>query len=553
MKVLILGGYGVFGGRLAELLADDPDLELIVAGRSAGRARDFCARHESAATVTPAVADRRDIEPVLAAVQPDVLVDASGPFQEYGASRYDVVRCCVRHGVNYLDLADAAGFVRDIGQFDAAAKDAGVFVLSGISSFPALTSAVVHALRRRLTIRTLSVAIAPSPGAGVGRNVMRAVLGYSGSPIELTQNGRPAFGIGLVDNRRYTIAPPGHLPLHSRRFSLVEVPDLTLLPDEFPEIADIWIGAGPAPEVLHRLLNLLAFLRWKLWLPSLTPLAGLCHRAINTFRSGEHRGGMLVEASDDRGRTVAWHLLAKGDDGAYIPSMAAESIVRRTLGGEPPRPGARAGSNALTLGDYRRVFAGRSIHMGTRELGSEPRSLFHDVLGESFGALPAAVRELHDGKRTTVWRGRAAVTGARSLTGRLVARTFGFPVRDEETEVRVEIEPTERGEVWTRTFGARQLRSELSRGEGRDAWLLRERFGAVSVSIALVLRDGKLWYVPRRWRLGPVPMPRALLPSGRSFESERDGVFAFDVTIAAPIVGHIAGYRGTLRRDDGKP
>jgi nucleoside-diphosphate-sugar epimerase len=34
MKILILGGYGVFGGRLAELLSDIPGLELLICGRN---------------------------------------------------------------------------------------------------------------------------------------------------------------------------------------------------------------------------------------------------------------------------------------------------------------------------------------------------------------------------------------------------------------------------------------------------------------------------------------------------------------------------------------
>ena len=38
MKILILGGYGVFGGRLAELLADLPGLELLICGRDRQRA-----------------------------------------------------------------------------------------------------------------------------------------------------------------------------------------------------------------------------------------------------------------------------------------------------------------------------------------------------------------------------------------------------------------------------------------------------------------------------------------------------------------------------------
>ena len=42
MKILILGGYGVFGGRLAQLLSDEPGFELLIAGRDLGRARRFC-------------------------------------------------------------------------------------------------------------------------------------------------------------------------------------------------------------------------------------------------------------------------------------------------------------------------------------------------------------------------------------------------------------------------------------------------------------------------------------------------------------------------------
>ena len=43
MRILILGGYGVFGGRLAELLADVPDIELLICGRNLVSAQEFCA------------------------------------------------------------------------------------------------------------------------------------------------------------------------------------------------------------------------------------------------------------------------------------------------------------------------------------------------------------------------------------------------------------------------------------------------------------------------------------------------------------------------------
>jgi len=42
VRVLILGGYGVFGGRLARLLADEARLTLVIAGRSREKASAFC-------------------------------------------------------------------------------------------------------------------------------------------------------------------------------------------------------------------------------------------------------------------------------------------------------------------------------------------------------------------------------------------------------------------------------------------------------------------------------------------------------------------------------
>jgi hypothetical protein len=41
-------------------------------------------------------------------------------------------------------------------------------------------------------------------------------------------------------------------------------------------------------------------------------------------------------------------------------------------------------------------------------------------------------------------------------------------------------------------------------------------------------------------------MPRFLLPTGSSFETEEENRFCFDVDIPAPLVGLIVAYRGTL-------
>lgn len=549
VKILILGGYGVFGGRLAELLSDQAQIELLICGRNLEAAQAFCARYVGAAQVRPLKVDRQRIELALQAQSPDLVVDASGPFQDYGDQPYQVISACIAAGVDYLDFADAADFVFGVARFDAAAKAAGVVVLSGVSSFPVLTAAVLREMAKTMEIVTVQGGIAPSPYAGIGLNVMRAVVGYAGSPVKLQRDGAQGNGIGLAESLRFTIAVPGRMPLRNLHFSLVDVPDLQVIPPEHPHMTDIWMGAGPVPEVLHRVLNLLAKARSRFGLPSLVPLSRLFYTVLNLMKFGEHRGGMFVRVTGTRdGHTVeqSWHLLAEGDDGPYIPSMAIEAVVRKLLAGERPAPGARSAVRALALSDYQNLFAGRSIFTAFRS-EAPGRSLYRQLLGSAFATLPAQVQALHADPHARQWSGVAEVRRGRGMLSRIVGGIFRFPAAGCDVPVSVGFAPERGGERWTRNFAGREFSSWQGRGQGRNEQLLVERFGIIDVALALVVEQDKLWLIARRWSCLGIPLPKALLPNGRSFETERDGHFVFDVEIAAPVIGLIAGYRGMLR------
>ena len=549
MKILILGGYGVFGGRLAELLSDIAELELLICGRNLSRAQAFCAAYQGQAKVRAVQLDRADIRQQLDMVRPDLVVDASGPFQAYGVNPYSVIEACIATGTHYLDFADAADFVFGVSRFDAEAKAAGVCVLSGVSSFPVLTAAVVRRLARDMDVISVEGGIAPSPYAGIGLNVMRAVVGYAGSPVALTRDGREAHAIGLAESRRYTVAVPGWLPLRNIRFSLVEVPDLQVIPPEHPSLQDIWMGAGPVPESLHRVLNMLAKARARFKLPSLVPLSRLFYRVLNLMKFGEHRGGMYVHVTGRRdGAPIerSWQLLAEGDDGPYIPSMAIEAILRKWLNGIQPEPGARAATHALELEDYEALLDTRTITCGCREELPETAPLYRRVLLSAFDRLPPQVQALHDDTKARTWTGHAKVRRGTGLLGRLIGRVFKFPKTGTAIPVSVTLSPCEGGEVWTRNFDGQIFSSTQTLGQGRNSHLIVERFGAVKVALAIVVKDEKLFLIPRRWAVFGIPLPGFLLPSGNSFEAEVDGAFCFDVEIAAPIVGLIVAYQGTL-------
>jgi len=144
------------------------------------------------------------------------------------------------------------------------------------------------------------------------------------------------------------------------------------------------------------------------------------------------------------------------------------------------------------------------------------------------------------------WKGTADVRRGRGAIARLVGALIGFPAAGEAVPVRVTLTPEGGGERWARDFAGTAFSSVLRPGTGRNEYLLLERFGMIEIALALVVDDGRLYLVPRKWSCLGIRLPVALLPVGTSFECEREGRFAFDVEIRAPLIGLIVAYRGTL-------
>ncbi|KQT59702.1 hypothetical protein ASG52_20155 [Methylobacterium sp. Leaf456] len=178
---------------------------------------------------------------------------------------------------------------------------------------------------------------------------------------------------------------------------------------------------------------------------------------------------------------------------------------------------------------------------------SEPGgTLYRAILGSALDALPAPVRALHDGIGTRRFTGSASVRRGNGLLARLLCALFRFPDTASDVAVSVTFAQEPGGERWTRTIGRATVVSFQSAGTGRDRALLIERFGLAAFALALIPDGDRLRFVPRRWSILKIPMPGFLLPVGESFETERDGRFAFDITVSVPLVGLVVAYRGTL-------
>ncbi|WHO72525.1 SDR family oxidoreductase [Rhizobium sp. BT03] len=573
LSLLIIGGYGTFGGRLARLLGDEPRLRLLIAGRSLEKADDFVAELRSPkgwagrlggndlGAWLQAVAFDRDGDLIeqLTRLRPDLVIDASGPFQSFGEDPYKVVRACIGLDIDYADLADSTGFVAAIGGLDAEARAKGVFALSGLSSLPALSFAALDVMAPRFSrIDAVAAGIAPSAHVKIGLNVVRAIASYAGKPVSVLRQGQPALAPGLIEAMRVTVAPPGVTPLKSRTFLLVDAPDLALLPGRFAGLQSSFTGVGTEPQLLQRLLGLAAGLTRRKLLPSLTPLARLMQRASHGLAIGEHRGGMFVRLSglDTAGKPLAcgWHLIAEGDDGPFIPVTGVAALVRRQLGGVRPESGARPATGELQLEDFEAEFRRFSITTGIRaESEGAGLPLYIRVLGSAFERLPPAISAMHAGGHsggpgggTRVASGRARIERGSGWLARIVARLIGFPPAGEDVPVTVRFTADGEKEIWTRDFGGKSFRSQQLEGKGRDRHLLAEVFGPVRVLVALVPEGNKLRLVVRGWRFSGIPLPLFLAPGGETFEEEREGRFHFHVEIGGRLTGLVVRYTGWL-------
>ena len=536
MKVAVIGGTGVFGERLVRLLVRDGH-QVVVVGRGAAALGRLGAELGVASLTLDRAAD---LSP-LWALTPDVVVDAAGPFHGYGSDPYRLPRAAIAHKVNYLDLADDAGFCAGITALDSGAKAADVFALSGMSSVPGLSSAIVAHLAQGLTeLDTISTAILPGNRAPRGRSVVDSILHQAGTPFQTATDGQGGPVRSWSRPQRFEL---GDL---TRKGWMIEVPDQRLFPSFF-NARTVEFRAGMELGLMNHGLAALSWLRGALgfgmprWLVGLVRLGA---GALGPF--GTDRGGMQVTVTGRQARgwvVRRWTLVVGSGEGPYIPGIAVRAILR-----DPARvlTGARPAVAEVSLDQAEAAMADLDVTLTQTEAPLIP--LFQQALGADFSRLPHKIRATHDHAGPRRWSGTATITRGQGLVAQAIALLFRFPHAGQNIPVTVLKSPIAQGEIWDRRFGAGLFRSHLRLTPKG----LTERFGPMTFLLRLAVNDGALHYpVATGWCFG-LPIPRAFLPQSIAREYEQDGVFHFDVALHAPLrAGLIVRYTGYLLPDAG--
>lgn len=359
-QVLILGGYGNFGSRISAALLKD-DISIIIAGRDLQKAQAFkktLTKNTAENKVAIAAFDaNHELGKQLDILKPTVVINTIGPFQ---TADYSIAKICAEYHVHYIDLADARGFVTGITCLDSLAKEKNVLIISGASTVPGLSSAVLDHYKNEFgTIDSLIYGISPGQKAPRGLATTESILTYLGKPL-LPWDNKNTICFGWQD--LYCQEYP---ELGKRWMANCDIPDLDLFADRYG-LKNIRFSAGMESSALHLGMWFLSYLV-RMGLPLNLPkhakfLLSLSHvfDVLGTTDGGMH---MLIKGTDKQGKPleIKWFIIGKDNDGPQIPCVPAIIISKKIIQNKLHQSGAVPCVGMVTLEEYMKELEGFSV------------------------------------------------------------------------------------------------------------------------------------------------------------------------------------------------
>lgn len=367
LRVVLIGAAGVFGSRIARRLCGDPRFEVILAGRRrAALDKLVDVLGASNARIAGLDVEATDLSTALARLHPQLVIHTAGPFQDRD---YRVAEACIDCGSDYVDLADGRSFVAGIRCLHARAVRAGRLIISGASSVPALSSAVVDALLPKFdTLHSIEHAISPGNRTPRGDATVASILGYCGRPIRIWRNGEWRVAHGWMDGKRQKF------PFGVRRVGVCEVPDLELFPERYPNVRTVVFRAGLELSLLQAGTWCAAALVRLGLIKNLASHARGLRRFTERFIGfGSDVGGMVVEM-EGKGRDgsplhLRWWLVADAGHGPEVPVTPAVVLACELADGRLITKGAQPCMGLLGLEQIEADFSAYALRTGIEVIG----------------------------------------------------------------------------------------------------------------------------------------------------------------------------------------
>lgn len=358
-NVLILGGYGNFGQLIATALCQDPNISVIISGRNGQKAKKLAESLNCQYMQIDAMHD--NLMTTFNSHNIHLVISTIGPFQNQS---YHIAEAAIAANIHYIDLADSREFVENIVQFNNIAQEKSLFICSGASTVPSLSSAVVnHYMSEYSDLKSIDITLSASEKVP-GISTLSAVLSYCGQKFIIwkDQQWQSVYGLQNLAHHQFY-----HLP-NKRWVANCNVPDLALFPKNYPTVQQVTFKAGVGISLVQISSWAVSWLkRWQLMNHPIKYVDTFYKIAQYFERFGDGLSGMQIKlnGSDHNHKplSINWEIIGYDNEGPNIPCFASIILARKLANQEIIQRGAFSSMNLITLDEYLEAF--QNIHIKT--------------------------------------------------------------------------------------------------------------------------------------------------------------------------------------------
>lgn len=255
-QVLILGGRGRIGSSVAQDIVAHTEAEVTITGRSpASLPYDG---HLQFLQLDLAEDDKLR----TAISNSNIVVHCAGPFHYRDAK---VLKYCIEHGVNYIDVSDHRSFTIKALLYHKDALEAGVTAIVNTGIFPGISNSMVrHDIEQFDTAETIHLSYLVAGSGGAGITVMRTTFLGLQNPFDAWIDGQ------WQTVKPYTQREAVEFPKPYGRCGVYwfDMPETFTLPKAFPTIKNVITKFGSVPDFYNHLTWIAANIFPKSWIQS---------------------------------------------------------------------------------------------------------------------------------------------------------------------------------------------------------------------------------------------------------------------------------------------
>ena len=255
-RVLILGGRGRIGSSVAQDIVAHTEAEVTITGRSPiikpndGRLQFL-------------QLDLAEDDKLRTAISnSDVVIHCAGPFHYRDAK---VLKYCIEHGVNYLDVSDHRSFTIKALKYHKDAVKSGITAIVNTGIFPGISNSMVrHNIEQFDTAETIHLSYLVAGSGGAGITVMRTTFLGLQNPFDAWIDGQ--WQVVKPYTQRETVEFPK--PYGRSGVYWFDMPETFTLPTAFPTIKNVITKFGSVPDFYNHLTWIAANIFPKSWIQS---------------------------------------------------------------------------------------------------------------------------------------------------------------------------------------------------------------------------------------------------------------------------------------------